>query len=58
MLIKVETEARRIGLFINSKKTEGIQVNYADDTLLATLDGSLLKNAKKFQVPWIMDDEL
>ena len=44
MLIKVETEARRIGLFINSKKTEGIQVNYADDTLLATLDGSLLKN--------------
>ena len=49
MLLKVETEARCVGLYTNAKKIEVMQINYESKTHLIAIDGTPLKNVQKFK---------
>ena len=59
MLLKVETEARCVGLYTNAKKTEVMQINYESNTHLIKIDGTPLKNVQNFKYlgSWMVSSE-
>ena len=49
MIIRVETETRRIGLFLNEKKTETMQYNQEYETPIIGKSGGVIKVVDKFK---------
>ena len=49
MLNRVETETRKIGLFLNEKKTETMQFNQEIDTSLIGKNGGVIKTVDNFK---------
>ena len=49
VLSKVQTEAERVGLHINTKKTEFMAYKQPDDITIQTTSGKLLKEVQNFK---------
>ena len=49
VLSKVQTEAERVGLHINAKKTEFMAYKQPDDITIQTTSGKLLKEVQNFK---------
>ena len=49
LLSRVETEAAKIGLHCNAKKTELMVFNHEDDINIVTLDWSRFKTVENFK---------